>query len=128
MGLDLKRQTGRTTRLLKEAIRLLIAGRQVCVVASSREEASRFRRVFREELGAVGESVVVKALREVRYFNWHAMNFPGLPSDVEVLIDHHAIELEFGALLEMWERFDESRVLEEEAESPLDRRRGGGGR
>lgn len=97
-----KRATGRTTRLLDEAIRLANEGRAVYVIA-------RQATMLQEEINKRLPNSGIKCEESIPYgFSWPAMRVIGSHPNCVWLIDHYAIESDrqFAAMFEMMMRFD----------------------
>lgn len=92
------RGSGRTTKLLAEARRVADAGKAVAIVCDNSMDMRHLKMAFGTEHQKV--SFVLS-----HTLDWEKMALIGLP-DTVVLIDHHAIEDRFAALLEMLHRFD----------------------
>lgn len=101
--LPCKRATGRTTRMLQRAKQLEEQGRAVYIVCANQSEKLRLERelvdypsIKLETFDSLGPHLDLETLRLRR----------GHPNCV-VLVDHHAIESRFAALLEELGRYDE---------------------
>jgi len=101
-----KRQTGRTTRMLEEALMTARAGRRVCIVMASETEVDRAKQWLRvpSRYNNAHERIEV-ITPSARSFSWE--NLQPIGWRAEVFLDHLVIERRIGqALLEMWEKFD----------------------
>jgi hypothetical protein len=98
--LDTLRQTGRTERMIQEALRLHGEGKPVVIVVGSPQD---FRRVTM----AVRETVpVIQVSPSDQGWNWDELRQVGRPIETEYLIDHYTIERKFGRVLEAYHRFN----------------------
>lgn len=96
-----KKGTGRTTRMLEEALKLSSLGRDVCVIVE-RGAAKYFGR-NPKYLRLKFEPAEITAGPA---FCWESLRFRGSHQNCEVLIDHYVIERRFSSLLAMYTRFD----------------------
>lgn len=103
-----QRQTGRTTRMLADAVRLAKGGRAVYVIAANKREAERLQQLVGEEVRELG--IHFEIPRSPGNFSWTAMALIGAHQNCVVLADHYAIELEFSRVLEMLHRYDAERT------------------
>jgi K+-sensing histidine kinase KdpD len=105
MTIDLKRQTGRTTRMLEEALRLAREGRHVYVVAVNQHQAH----IIRADLAEGRGSITVGTPREL-HLDWSTLEVDvggrGYSEPPIVLVDHYAIEYHLGPAMKMLTRFD----------------------
>ena len=99
--LDAKRATGRTTRMLAEAVRLRDEGHAVYVIAANYSHV----KMLRQHLGDSARGIEVTAVNDT--FDWTTMRVRGSHPNIVTLVDHYAIECRIGPLLEMWTRFDQ---------------------
>ncbi len=121
------RQTGRTTRMLQEAIAEARLGKYVLVLVDHRNERNRLML----EIGglfAPGEAepqesyciyvnttttrgkIVFEAWCDAGDFCWQKMRPRALHPSVVVLVDHHTIEDRFRVMLNMLHRWDEPKA------------------
>lgn len=121
----MRRRSGRTTRMLQEAIDRAHAGAYVLVASASFQHEEQLVRQLLELLGKspftynkaqrkfhVGEGLI--RLRSAKAnnlggafnFDWFRQRFLGEPVSTVTLVDHYAIETEFAAVLEMLHRWD----------------------
>ena len=98
---EAKKRTGRTTRMLNEAIRLADEGRAVYVIAASHDHARRLSALLPEDCGVKVEPPDAKG-----NLDWQATRLQGGHPNCVVLVDHYAIEKHYWCLLDMWHRFD----------------------
>lgn len=96
--------SGRTTRLLAEAISQDRSGRAVYVLTLDASHAESLK----EECLRIAPDVRIKfeAAGCLRNLSWEQVRLVGAHPNCLVLIDHAAIEAKFGALLQMLHRFD----------------------
>lgn len=99
-------QTGRTTRMVQEAERLAKTGRAVYLVFATPGHAYQELQKFGADK-AVNLGVSFEHLGGLNTLDLAQMRLVGAHSNCVVLVDHHAIELRFGPVLEMLHRFDE---------------------
>lgn len=96
-----KRRTGRTTRMLEEAVRLEQDGRAVYVIVSTRQEVKSIRSLLPEETSIKLETP--GSLPSFDFETWHLM---GAHPNCVVLVDHFVLEQRFRKILSEWVRFD----------------------
>lgn len=111
-----ERQTGRTTRMLNEAVEQARAGRSVFIVHDSEIESDLTRRRLFTEYKDTG-ILPLTCCVDVRIgFDYQAMNCSYdykervglLPSkDYVLFVDHHVLERKFSKVLAMMTRFDD---------------------
>lgn len=94
-----KRATGRTTRMLQEASRLIDEGRAVYVIMDSKAAIDRVREF--------DDRIAFETPASSVTFDWEMMRLRGAHPNCVVLVDHYAIEQRYARLLEMLTRFDE---------------------
>lgn len=99
------RRTGRTTRMLEEAARLDAKGRAVYVVTADEAQRRRLAAEFEQEHGVTGVKFETEASLGAAW-DWKRLRIRGAHPNCVVLVDHHAIEQHFGAMLDMLHRFD----------------------
>ena len=106
-----KRQTGRTTRMMQEAIRLAREGRAVYVMFPTVDMGRDVQKTMLPQLMADGPPVRIKfetpGTLETS-FSWERMELRTAHPNCVVLVDHHVIERRFGRLLEAWTQFDQA--------------------
>lgn len=93
------RRTGRTTRLLEDAVRLAKEGRAVYVVFHNRERIPLDVGYYRE-LGIKFETP-----GSLPNLDYHTMTLRGAHPNCVVLVDHYVLEREFGAVIDMYLRY-----------------------
>lgn len=102
------RQTGRTTRMIKQAVELAQAGKAVYIVAFNLVHKAGIERRMESE-GIDFERLGIKV--EIQYrlpeLDWTTMTLPGAHPNCVVLADHATIEGRYRRLLEMLHRYDE---------------------
>ena len=103
-------KTGRTTRMLLDALRLCRARQQVYVVATNIADITRLNRML-DALGRTKEEIDGLAFVKVvsssgGNFDWDLAIVRGAYSGSIVLIDHWAIESHFSYILSMLTRYD----------------------
>jgi hypothetical protein len=105
---DKLRRTGRTTRMLEEALRSSDKGYAVCVITHSHSHANTLRAMLEDLSNLAGHEVRVMpaAQADERDFDWRLLRFPWGSANQRVLVDHWAIESRYAALLEMLHLFD----------------------
>jgi len=99
---DSMRRTGRTTRMIEEALRLARDGRAVYVV-------SRDHRKLQQHFDAVIPGGAIKCEPKVPLgFDWTLMRSPGSHPNCVWLVDHYVIEADdrFAAMFEAMTKFD----------------------
>lgn len=100
--MDNLERTGRTGRMLNDAVRKARDGRAVYVVAADGNQAKEFERRLPDDLGIKVEIWGgVSAQLDIQ-----SMRLRGAHPNCLILIDHYAIERAFGPLLSMLHRFD----------------------
>lgn len=116
-----KRGTGRSTRLLKEAIRIATEGHRYCfVIVANKDSRAHLQKQCAEMCdGRIGGDMKVypKAGGQISFetpesngaFDWRQLKYPGAHPSCEVLIDHFAIESQWGFFINTleseWKRF-----------------------
>jgi len=104
------RGTGKTTRMLNDAICAAKQGRAVYVLAANKSHANILESRCSElepkykELGIKFETP-----ESLGHFDWAYMRLPGAHPRCLFLADHFAIEHHFSQMLEMLHRYDEVR-------------------
>ena len=125
--IERNRQTGRTARLLQDAISRASSGEEVLVIGRTESDAAHLADLCSELLGgmalmrfcrmtiaphkgykiAVGRKggfVIFSGSTNVLW-DWDSMECRG--STINVLVDHAAIEFKYRKLIEMYHRYDE---------------------
>lgn len=100
------RRTGRTTRMLEDAMAMARNGRAVYVIGATKHHADMLRGVAGPAADQLG--IKFEAARESGLGNmdWETMSLQGAHPNCAVLVDHYAIESKFAAVLEMLHRYD----------------------
>ena len=88
--------------MLKHARQLAEDGRAVYVIADNMDDARRLQMQFGEP--TIG--VKFETARTLGNFDWERMRLVGAHPNCVVLIDHHAIEDRYAAMLQMLHMFD----------------------
>lgn len=103
MTTEPSRQTSRTTRMIEDAQRLSQAGRAVYVVVSNVAHAAMLKRGLPE-----GSGIKIETFDSLRNLvcDGSRIYLSGAHPNCVVLIDHHAIERRYAAILEMMHRYD----------------------
>lgn len=99
--IDQLRGTGRTTRMLEHAKKLVDEGRRVWILVYHTSEILRIR----SQLGTSDQRIQITT-PELARFDWKAMRIQGLDPNTVILIDHHAIEDRFHRLLDAYHAYD----------------------
>jgi len=117
------RGSGRTTRMLTEAIDAAKRGENVWVIAATAGEA---KRLFDEAVKITGVEGIANlpisfrkipaASMGVSSLDWYKMALQGVATH-SLFVDHFAIESEFGKMVEMLHRWDET-PTQQHHESP----------
>lgn len=102
---QLRKGSGRTTRMMREAWRLASEGRAVYIICDSDAQATQLRDYTRKS-GWLFPGVSVEGPGLLVNFDWFRMRLPGSHSNCVVLLDHAVIERRFMALLDMLHKFD----------------------
>lgn len=101
---DALRRTGRTTRMLQEAIRLASQeNRAVYVMMADLAQVNAFVGTIPQGLGIQFETIYT-----LPNFNWETLTLPGAHPRCVVLVDHHAIEARFGKMLRELHHYDKA--------------------
>lgn len=95
------RGTGRTHRMIQEAIRLAREGRAVYVIAADQSHRKLLESQIPDGLG-----ISVETPGTTGNFDWQRMELRGAHENCVVLADHYAIESNWPRMLEMLHRFD----------------------
>lgn len=87
------RQTGRTSRMISQAVALMCQGREVVILAHHEVFARDLRQRVDAALVAGGaRSIKVQVMPE--RFNWRTMRVEGANPNSVFLVDHMAIEIQ----------------------------------
>lgn len=104
-------QTGRTTRMLKEARGLAEEGNPVCVVFHTLDVAKQQKHSFMKTLPAKHKKdllgIKFESPSSLGNFNWMTLTVPGMHPAVILLIDHAVLEMQFAKHHRMMHQFDE---------------------
>lgn len=99
------RATGRTTRMLEEAIRQDKQGRAVYVMAATHFQADWIKRKLLDMTKGKPGGIKVEHPRSMN-FDWDRMLMPGAHANCVILVDHFAIEDRFSKIIDALHRFD----------------------
>lgn len=99
-----RRQSGRTTRLLKEAIDLVKAGRAVYVIGTNKQHCWHLKNAADLLVPDVG--IKFETPETLSNLDWETVSLKGAHPNCIVLVDHATIEARFSKLIEMLHRFD----------------------
>ena len=103
------RATGRTTRMLMDAIQQAKNGHDVCVVAANLEHAGILRQMYCDMVPEEDVTLVKFAsVAMIENFDWDTLRIKGEPNS-KILLDHYTVEAKFEKLLEMYHRYDVDR-------------------
>lgn len=105
MHLDKLRATGRTTRMIKDALGLAGNGRAVYIIAATERHKHDIESLGGEALSLLG--IKVETPDSLGNFDWNTMRLTGAHPNCVVLVDHHAIEVRFATMLDMLHRYDD---------------------
>lgn len=100
-----KRQSGRTQRMINEAMSKADAGKHVTIVAANFQEEKRIAGIIKQfaQRHGRGHGVMVVAA-DSPHIDWERMKVRSCES--LLLVDHYAIETKFRKVLEMLRRWD----------------------
>lgn len=103
-----KRQTGRTTRMILEAIRQATNGRAVYILAASIPQ-QRFLAQRLRDLEVECLNIKVETTASLGYIPDLSPEprLRGAHPNCVLLVDHHYLEVMYGAILDAWTRYDE---------------------
>ena len=113
MNAEAKRRTGRTTRLLDDAIGALLGSDNVLIIGANRVHTNYLRRTLAERADSIGfdvralpeQRIVVATEREAQ-FDWTGMYSALYPGYI-TFVDHYTVESRWAALLLAWTRYDD---------------------
>lgn len=111
MKLDQLRGTGRTTRMLAEAVAQAERGRQVIIVAANTRQAKEFGRQL---TGCPVRGRILLTAPPMAGMDWHSMRPRFAAINDIVLIDHYAIESTWNQLVTELHAYDDKPTSEEE--------------
>lgn len=100
----LKRGSGRTTRLIQEAVRLALSGKKICIVAKN------CRTIKLQIENIVPNKYAIKYFNFIpKDFNWKLMH-DNISQDATWLIEHYLVEdnIQFQNMLKTITTFDTS--------------------
>jgi ABC-type branched-subunit amino acid transport system substrate-binding protein len=100
---DRRRQTGRTTRMLAEAVKLAKKGKAVYIVVADMAQKRQMEKQFGKAFWGLG--IKFETPYSPGNFDWETMTFRGAHPDCVTLVDHYAIEARFPRLVEMLHRY-----------------------
>jgi hypothetical protein len=105
-NMESKRRTGRTTRMLIQALKYASEGKKVLVIGANMVMTKNLENQV-QQLNYFPNKIKFMSLHEALNFRVFEFNFPTLDYD-EVLIDHYAIESSTTFKKMLWEmnRFD----------------------
>lgn len=101
-----RRRTGRTTRMLEDAMGLARNGRAVYVIGATKRHADMLKGIAGPEADRLGIKFETARERGLGNMDWETMSLQGAHPNCVVLVDHYAIESKFAAVLEMLHRYD----------------------
>jgi hypothetical protein len=105
MGIrDRRRRTGRTTRMLAEAVKLAKKGRAVYIIVANASQGRRLEKQCGEAFQRLG--IKFETPGSVGNFDWETMTLRGAHPNCVALVDHYAIEARFPRIVEMLHRYD----------------------
>lgn len=96
--------TGRTTRMLDDAMEQARNGHAVYVIAASQRHKQILEHMGGEEAHKLG--IKFETTHSMGNFNWQTMRLSGAHPNCVVIADHYTIESEFAAMLNMLHRYD----------------------
>ena len=104
-GYEMKaRQTGKTSRMLADAIEQARNGRAVYIVTANERHARHL-----EDMGGyVAKELGIKfeTPETLSSFDWRSMSLKNAHPNCVAIVDHYAIQCEYGALLVLLHRYD----------------------
>ena len=98
--------TGRTTRMLKEAIRLSGKGYALYVVAADRPHQLTLQSMLDELRPPRGHGIKIEYVEMFPEIDWQTMSMPNARPNCRVLVDHYTIEHRFRYMLQQLHAFD----------------------
>jgi hypothetical protein len=106
MDADKLRSTGRTTRMLQEAIRLSEQRHAVYVISAS----TYHREMLQIKLDSLNppeyHGIKIEVADALPTFDWKRMCLKGAHPNCRVLVDHWVIESQYSEMLKMLHQFD----------------------
>jgi hypothetical protein len=103
---DKKRYTGRSTRMLKEAIRLSGKGYAVYVMGSDTRHAKLLELMLEGLNPLEHHGIKFECPESLPHFDWRTMTLANTWPNVKVLVDHWVIENRYRYMLDMLYQFD----------------------
>lgn len=97
--------TGRTTRMLEEAIKQAAAGYDVMILAADNRHRDALVLQL-HSLNAERVPITVRPISWIRTFDWVSMRIRPLDPNIITFVDHHAIESHLANALRELHRFD----------------------
>jgi hypothetical protein len=99
-------RTGRTTRMLQEAIRLSNKGHAVYVVGADSRHAKLLQIALDTLSPPLDHGIKFEDAERFPSLDWNTMRMLRAHPNCRVLVDHWVIESRYAAMLEMLHRFD----------------------
>lgn len=104
---DVRARTGRTTRMLEEAVRLAREGRAVYVLMVNDQEAKDAQQTCNDLWKGTNHGIKCESIAAMGpHFDWNRMFVLGAHHNCVFLVDHYVIESRFHSILDMLMRFD----------------------
>lgn len=116
------RRTGRTTRMLQDAIKMAVMGHAVYVLCgteqdvinmkdlvSSRKDLSDVINGFKHDDGSIGLNIKFESFKSIggsEMIDWNKSKLINAHPSCKLLIDHRVYECQFGELLENYHLYD----------------------
>lgn len=100
------RKTGRTTRMLQEAISFAKQGRAVYVIAGSADHRNQLEKRISDLCYGLTNLGIKVEYPAPHNFDWDYLRLKGAHPNCVVLIDHHTIERRYAAILHELHRYD----------------------
>lgn len=98
-------QTGRTSRMVQDAVSQAAHGKAVYVICVSDAHAAQVKQKIREQ-GWDHMGISVEGPQLLRDFDWIRMKTRGAHSNCTFLVDHAVVESYFGPMLEALHKYD----------------------
>lgn len=100
-------RSGRTGRMLDDALRLNAEGKAVYVLALNDDDAKAMQNaLIHKDIGADLNSIKVEPIADWPRFDFTRMTNPGAHSNCVFLVDHSVIEHRYEKMLEELHRYD----------------------
>ena len=99
------RRSGRTTRMLTEALEAAMSGQAVYIIASHRHTQEYMRELLAEMSPASDFGIKIE-FPAPSNFDWESLTLLGAHQNCRVLVDHLAIEVKYARILDMLHRHD----------------------